>query len=260
MARRKAGSQQTRTAADTPGAGKKRRAGKSAGREAHRYPGVDGWQLFAAEAAYADSMVKSALGDGVGCLAALRQSIEALPTYAPAILSLGSAEYQRRRPAQGCKLFLSLLELPDDTPDLVEIIDKAGDFLIGRKRYGDGLELYRRAAKRFPCVAVLHQGSGCCAGNQRLYDEALASSRTALDLDPENQKFTNDFGWSLYEAGRLTEARDGLERAVAMDPSDELAAENLRLCARDLEARKGRGVSSNRRTSGRKRQAKRDAT
>ena len=97
MARRKAGSQQTRTTADTPGAGKKRRAGKSAGREAHGYPGADGWQLFAAEAAYADSMVKSALGDGVGCLAALRQSLEALPTYAPAILSLGSVEYQRRR-------------------------------------------------------------------------------------------------------------------------------------------------------------------
>lgn len=260
MAPRKAGAQPTRTTADTPGAGKKRRAGKSAGGEAHGYPGADAWQLFAAEAAYADGMFKSALGDDTGCVAALRQSLETLPTYAPAILSLGSVEYQRHRPAHGRKLFLSLLDLPDNTPDLVEIIDKAGDFLIGRKRYGDGLELYRRAAKRFPCVAVLHQGSGCSAGHQGLYDEAVVSSRTALDLDPENQKFTNDFGWSLYEAGRLTEARDVLERAVAMDPSDELAAENLRLCARDLEARKCRGVSSNRQTSGKTRQAKRDAT
>lgn len=260
MARRKARSHQTRTLTDAPAAGSRRRDDRIVEREGHGYSGADGWQRFAAEAAYADSIVKSALGDGTGCLAALRQSLGALPTYAPAILSQGSVEYQRRRPAQGRRLFLSLVELPEDTPDLVEIIDKAGDFLIGKRRYGDGLELYRRAAKRFPRVAVVHQGRGCCAGHQGLYDEAVAASRTALDLDPENQEFTNDLGWSLYEAGRLTEARDVLERAVAMDPRDELAAENLRLCIRDLEASKERRGSSGRRTLRKTRQAKRDST
>ncbi len=55
-------------------------------------------------------MLKSALGDGRGCIEALEQALEAVPTYAPALLSLGSVEYQRRRPARGRRLFLSLLE------------------------------------------------------------------------------------------------------------------------------------------------------
>ncbi len=40
----------------------------------------------------------------------------------------------------------------------------------------------------------------------------------------------NDLGWALYEAGRLREAVELLERAVAADPSYELARENLRIC------------------------------
>lgn len=197
-----------------------------------RDPG--GWRRLAAEAAYADSMLKSALGDGRGCIEALEQALEAVPNYAPALLSLGSVEYQRRRRARGRRLFLSLLELPAKTPDLAVIIDKAGDFLIERGRYDHGLELYRRAAARFPRVASFHQGLGCCAGHEGRHEEAVAASRAALALEPNNQKLVNDLGWSLYQAGLPDEARRVLERAVAMDPSDPLAAENLRLCTRKV--------------------------
>ena len=160
-----------------------------------------------------------------------------LPTYAPAILSMGSVEYQRRRRAKGRRLFLSLLELPEETTDLCTIIDEAGDYLIQTRRYADGLELYRRAAARFPQVAAFHQGLGCCAGHVGLHDEAVAASRAALALEPQSQRFVNDLGWSLYLAGAVDEARAALERAVAMDPADELAAENLRICSNDPKAR-----------------------
>ena len=170
------------------------------------------------------------MGDGPGCIRALRRSHEVLPTYAPAILGLGSVEYQSHKPAQGRRLLLSLVDLPDETPDLVEVIDHAGDFLIQSRRHADGLELYRRAAKRFPQVAVFRQGSGCCAGHLGLHEEAIAASEAALRLEPDNQKFVNDLGWCLHEAGRREAALRELERAVAMDPEDELAAENLRVC------------------------------
>ena len=58
-------------------------------RKTRRDPG--GARLFAAEAAYADSMLKSVLG-GRGCIEALGQALQAVPTYAPALLSLGSVE------------------------------------------------------------------------------------------------------------------------------------------------------------------------
>lgn len=163
----------------------------------------------------------------------MRHSLRMLPTYAPAVLSMGSVEYQHGRRARGRRLFLSLLNLPDETPDLCEIIDEAGQFLIAIGAYADGLELFRRAVDRFPQVAAYHQGVGCCAGHVGRHDEAIAASRAALALEPENQKLVNDLGWSLYLAGRREEARTVLERAVAMDPTDGLAAANLRACSED---------------------------
>jgi tetratricopeptide (TPR) repeat protein len=197
-----------------------------------------GWSHFQAEAAYAQSIFQFSLKDVKGGISALERSLEALPTYAPAILSMGSVDYQRGKRNRGRERFLSLLDLPDSTPNLHECVDQAGDFLIQTRAYKDGLELYRGAAARFPKVAVFHQGVGCCAGHLRRHDEAVAASRAALALEPRNQKFVNDLGWSLYQAGKAEKALPVLERAVAMDSKDQLAAENLRIC-RARVARKG---------------------
>jgi Flp pilus assembly protein TadD len=94
----------------------------------------------------------------------------------------------------------------------------------------DALKLYRAAIEIFPGAAALYDGLSCCAGHEGDHDEAIAAAERALQLEPENQKFVNDLGWSLLAAGRLEEAGKMLERAVSMDPSDELARENLRFC------------------------------
>lgn len=207
----------------------RRRPRKPSRQKATRTP-----HLFNAEAAYADSIIRTALGDVKGAVAALKMALHFVPAYAPAIFSLGTVEYQRGKPAAGRRLFHSLLSLPADTPDLCDVIDHAGDSLIERRDYLDGLELYRAAALRFPQVAVFHQGIGCCAGHQGLHEEAIAASQRAVELEPDSAKFLSDFGWSLLEAGRLTEAEKALSQAVAMDPNDELARENLRFCKRKL--------------------------
>ena len=179
---------------------------------------------FDAEAAYANSIFRTALGDCEGAVCALERALEFKPTYAPAILSMGSVEYQRGRTAEGRKLFRSLLLLPKSTPDLCEIIDEAGSFLIQIRAYKDGLALYRAAAARFPAVAVFHQGRGCCAGHEGFHDEAVAASERALQLEPGNQKFVNDLGWALFEAGRVEEAERMLEQAVSLDPFRSVGA------------------------------------
>lgn len=99
------------------------------------------------------------------------------------------------------------------------------------------MELYEGAVARFPDRAVLYQGLGCCAGHEGLFDKAVVASQKALDLDPVRQDLTNDLGWSLFEAGRLEEAEEVLLKAVAMDPSDDLARENVRLCQAKLSKR-----------------------
>ena len=210
--------------------------------DAARPPKADraGESLFAAEAAYADSIFRTILGDSEGCMSALRRSLSYAPTYAPAILALGTAEYQLRRFSRGRRLLFSLLGLPRDIEDITEIIDKAGNFLIQSSRYSEGLALYRQAAARYPRVGVFQQGIGCCAGHESLRKEAISASRAALALEPKNQRFVNDLGWTLYEAGRFQEAFTVLKRAVAMDTKDALAAENLRICVKHLRTRPAR--------------------
>jgi tetratricopeptide (TPR) repeat protein len=193
------------------------------------------WSLFDAEGAYAQSILLDALGDSEGSIAALEAALKHKPDYAPAILSMGSVEYQRGKFAKGKALFLSLLDLPDETEDLAEIVDEAGTFLIQRHRYRDGLDLFRAAVLRFPRVAAIYSGLSCCAGHRGLHEEALAAAETALELDPGNQDYVNDVGWSLLQGGRLAEAREFLQRAVVLDPEDALARDNLTWCTRLLE-------------------------
>lgn len=204
---------------------------------------------FWVEAEYADSIFRTALGDREGAVARLERALELKPTYAPAILSMGSVEYQRGKRAQGRRLFQSLLSLPEDTPDLCEILDEAGSFLIQIGAYKDGLALFQGAVERFPAVAALQQGLGCCAGHEGRHDEAVAASERAVELEPDNQKFVNDLGWSLLQAGRLEEAEKVLAQAVSMDPSDELARENLRISKARLEQRP-KGTPTTRDVSG----------
>ena len=149
-------------------------------------------------------------------------------------MSVGSVEYQMGWSAKGRKLFLSLLSLPKNTPDIITVIDEAGEFLIQMRNYKHALELYRAAAARFPNTAGLHQGVGCYAAHERFFDEAVAASQRAFELEPGNQELANDLGYSLYEAGRLKEARTFLEKAVAMDPASELARTNLALCKKKM--------------------------
>lgn len=189
---------------------------------------------FAAEAAYAESIFRSALGDTAASIAALQQALTFKPDYAPAILSMGSVEYQRRRRAKGKRLFLSLLSLPQETEDLCKIIDEAGSFLIDINQYADGLELYREAAPKFPNAAEFQQGLGCCAGHEGAIDEALAASRRAVELDPENAAYVSDLGWTLVLAERYHEAEAAFLGALAMDPSNERAQANLQYCQEKL--------------------------
>jgi tetratricopeptide (TPR) repeat protein len=164
-------------------------------------PKPEGGSLFEVEAAYADCIIRSSIGDTERCIRALERTVEINPGYAPAVLALGSVEYQRKRKAKGRRLLLSLVSMVDDAPDRTEIIYAAGVFLIQTREFADGFEPYRTAVQRFPDVSVFGQGKGCCAGHMGELQEAVAASRHALELEPDNQLFVNDLGWSLTESG-----------------------------------------------------------
>jgi len=150
------------------------------------------------------------------------------PLYAPAMLTVGSLEYQYGRVEEAMALFLELTTLPADTEDLTEIIDTAGDFLIGQGDHVDAARLYAAATRAYPEVALYHVGLGYCAVQSGRREESVAHHRRAVELDPNNYRHLNDLGYTLLEAGHYDEAKRVLQRAVQLAPPEyDLAKENI---------------------------------
>jgi len=161
---------------------------------------------------------------------ALSGPVEALaidPDFAPALLSVGSIEYQLGRHEEAMGHFLRLTTLPPDTADIAEIIDKAGDFLIGAEDIARAERLYYAAVSAFPAAATLHSGLGYCASKLDRKPEALAHARKAVALEPENAVILCDLGWALIENNLLTEAESSLRKAISLAPGETLAEGNL---------------------------------
>ncbi len=157
------------------------------------------------------------------------------PLYAPAILTVGSIEYQVGRIKESMDLFLTLTKLPKDTEELSTIIDKAGDFLIDNDDFDNALILYTAAEKAFPNNALYLIGSGYCLGKLGRYMDSVKKHRYAVVVEPNNYKHLNDLGYSLLEAGKFEEAEQFLKKSISLAPKDyEFPHNNLK----DLRKRK----------------------
>lgn len=150
------------------------------------------------------------------------------PLYAPAILTVGSIEYQLGRVEEAMELFMTLTTLPEDEEDLRIIIDKAGDFLIGQGDYENAFALYSAAEKAYPNETVYLNGSGYCLAKLGRFEDSVEKHRRADALEPNNYKHLNDLGYSLLEAGKFDEAEEVLQRSISLAPPDyEFPRNNL---------------------------------
>ena len=157
------------------------------------------------------------------------------PQYAPALLTVGSIEYQLGRRKEALDLFMKLTRLSKDEEDLPEIIDKAGCFLLDNNDYESALELYLAAEQLDPRQSLYFNSSGYCLGKLGRFEEAVEKCRQAVELEPANYEYINDLGFSLMEAGDFHEAEKMLKRSKSLAPPDcEFPANNLK----DLRRRK----------------------
>lgn len=151
------------------------------------------------------------------------------PLFASALLTVGSFEYQHNRPVAAMELFMTLATLPQTEPDLAEIIDKAGSFLLDQNDIPNATRLYRAATQSYPNVCEHWSNLSFCLGEAGELEEAVATARKALSLNESDPKLLNDLGWSLVLAGCHDEARTVLEHAAALAPEDyDLPRNNLR--------------------------------
>ena len=79
---------------------------------------------------------------------------------------------------------------------------------------------FQRAIELQPNNATAHQwyGNGPLDSLGR-FDEAIAETKRAVELDPLSPIINNDHGYSLYYAGRYDKALTQLKKAIALDPA-----------------------------------------
>jgi serine/threonine-protein kinase len=90
---------------------------------------------------------------------------------------------------------------------------------------------FKRAIELNPHYAVAHHwyGSVLLAAQGR-FDEALASEKRALELEPLSLVINSNLGFICYQAGRFDEAIEHLQRTLDMDDGFVYARFHLGLC------------------------------
>ncbi len=172
------------------------------------------------------------------------------PFYAPALLTVGSVVHQYGRVDEAMEHFMKLTSLSESEPELDEIIEQAGTFLLDQEDDDNAERLYRSAVNAFPRVATYWDGLAYCLSQRGQFDESIRAYEKAVDLGGRDAEIMNDLGWSLVLAGRYDEARTILEEAVSLSsPEYDLPRNNLK----ELDRRVGRAKSD--RSSKRSRRA-----
>jgi tetratricopeptide (TPR) repeat protein len=146
------------------------------------------------------------------------------------IVLLASLEL-RRAPHDPLDRELAIIQAVPDSPTA---LNNAGSLLMERGRYQEALGPLRKALKLQPGLdearASLSDSLAAVAQeniqNGRL-DTALVYLREAVEVEPESAERYNDMAVVLANQGRYDEAESALRHAILLDPSHQLAQENL---------------------------------
>lgn len=197
------------------------------------------WANFYVEMALADALVSGVGLSNIKAMEAhLRLALRYERDHPEALNLMAQLCAQTGRHAEALdylKRAIRSITAREDPPEpaaravayLAGIYEELGQYERAIEVYELGLAWQERAE--------FYNGRGYCRLKLGNPAAALADARRAIELCPDNQAYTNDYGYALFEAGDLVQARQVLRRAVAMDPRDDLARNNLLLCEQALK-------------------------
>ncbi len=170
------------------------------------------------------------MGSARSVEARLRRALELVPNHLEGLNLLAQVCAQTSRHKEAFSLLeRGIAALATRPADLVLFANALAETYEARRDFRQAKAVYERCLEAVD-AAELHNGLGYCLGKSGDLPGAVRHSEAASKLAPERADFLSDWAWSLIELGRLAEALPLLERAVAMDPANELARGNLDHC------------------------------
>jgi len=148
------------------------------------------------------------------------------PYFSPAILAVGSLEYNYKRKKEAMDLFKLLINIEPDCNSYFDLINRAGNFLINSNDYENAQIFYNLAVKKYPNIAMFHNGLSYCMGRSGRFDEAIKHAKKAISISPNNCDYVNDLGYWLMEDKNFKEAEKIFKEAIEKFPYSSKRVKN----------------------------------
>jgi len=127
--------------------------------------------------------------------------------------------------------------------DLILAADLAANACASLKLYKIGIHIYELALLKFKHPKLMN-GISYFYGKTRQYDLALQYSKMAVEAEPKNPFFLNDYGYTLFKMGRLEEARSAYEKGAGLKSDYELIRNNLKECETAIIKRNNQKITA----------------
>ena len=190
-----------------------------------KYNGADAVQSFETALAAEGDSVAARIGlaratreqDPAAAQASAESALEVNPNYVPALLLIAElALDERHRDDARASVQKALAVNPNSLE--ARALDVAIAFLEART---DDVEAGTAAALALnPVYGDIYRVAGDQAARNYRFDEAVALTRRALELDPASTRASADLGMHLLRTGDEAGARRALESAFEADPFD----------------------------------------
>jgi TolB-like protein len=166
---------------------------------------------------------------------AYEEALALAPEYAPAHAGLARVQFAKVRyagnPAEQRVIRRRGLAAADKAvelgPDLADGYLARGWLRLYSWDWAGARADFSKALTLDPGDSNVHRGYGVYLQQTRPMDEAIAATRKAIELDPLSAASWNNLGADLIIVGRLSEAREAMNRALAISPDNDLLRLNL---------------------------------
>lgn len=137
-----------------------------------------------------------------------------------------------------------------NTKNLAEILKSKGNRAMQKKLYSDAIELYDCAIALCENNAVYYCNRAAAYTQAHKYSEAVGDCLKSIEIDPSYSKAYSRLGTAYFVQGNYTDAiNKGFEKALQLDPGNEVVKENIRMAEQKLKedqqrAERDQGASS----------------
>ncbi len=160
-----------------------------------------------------------------------RRALDVFPGYVPAWVNLGTAEYRLGHTAEAIAALREALRI---FPDGAETLCNYGAMLAVSGNVTESAAALDRAADLGMVTAPSQLALAAAYLKQHDYPAALRHFQMGIDADPSNARLYNGKGVALAHLGRLEEAAEAFEKALALEPRNAEYSANLGRARRTL--------------------------